>query len=143
MIGRGREMLDSDDSLEHLLGLGVASGRGNNSRAIDEVDAAHQGDVLPDFGLSGDGSSLANGLLLQRVDDGGLANVGVSNETDRNLLLVGEESGELTEKLDEGSLSEGVIDGGMEGDGGVGLGENLDPASLFKNRMSYMDIGSK
>lgn len=123
-------MLDTNDSLEDLLRLGVTSGGGNDSGAVDEVDAAHEGDVLPDLGLSGNGSGLANGLLLERVDDGRLSDVGVTDEADRNLLLVGEEGGELTEELDEGSLSERVVDGSVESDGGVSLREDLDPASL-------------
>ena len=40
------------------------------------------------------------------------------------------ENGELSKKLDEGSLSEGVVDGGVEGEGRSELGEVLDPSSL-------------
>lgn len=130
VVGGGREMLDPDDSLENLLALRVACRGGDDSRAVDEVDAAHEGDVLPHLGLSRDRGSLADGLLLERVDDGRLADVGVSYESDTDLLLVGEESGELTEELDEGSLSERVVDRGVEGDGRVRLGQDLDPSCL-------------
>lgn len=130
MVARRREVLDANDSLEDLLRLRVARRRRDDSGAVDEVDSAHEGDVLPNFGLSGDGSRLADGLLLERVDDGRLADVGVADEADRDLLLVGEEGGELAEELDEGSLSERVVDRGVEGDGGVSFGEDLDPASL-------------
>ena len=85
---------------------------------------------MPNFGLSGNRSGLANGFLLKSVDDRGFADVGVTDESDRDLLLVGEEGGELSEKLDEGSFSERVVDRRVESDGRVSLGKNLDPSSL-------------
>ena len=48
--------------------------------AVDKVDALHEGDVLPDLGLPRDGRHLADLLLLERVDDGALAHVGVADE---------------------------------------------------------------
>jgi len=42
------------------------------------------------------------------------------------------ENGELSKELDEGSLSEGVVDGGVEGEGRSELGEVLDPSSLVE-----------
>lgn len=124
------KVLDSNDTLENLLRFSVTCRRGNDTGAIDEVDSSHEGDVLPNFGLSGDRSGLANGFLLKSVDDRGFADVGVADESDRDLLLVGEEGGELSEKLDEGSFSERVVDRGVESDGRVSLGEDFDPSSL-------------
>lgn len=130
-------MLDSYDSLEDLLRLRFSSGRRDDSGTIDEINPTHQRDVLPDLRLSRDGRSLADGLLLERIDDRGFTDVGVSDESDRNLLFVGEQGGELTEELDERSFTERVVDRGVEGDGRMSLGENLDPTSLqIENRKS-------
>ena len=130
VVRGGREVLDTHDTLEDLLALRVAGGRGHDSGAVDEVDAAHEGDVLPDLGLSGDRGRLAHGLLLERVDDGRLADVRVPDEADRDLLLVREERRELAQELDEGSLSERVVDRRVEGDRRVRLGQDLDPSGL-------------
>jgi hypothetical protein len=69
--------------------LGVILVWRNDSRAIDEVDPLHQGDVLPHLGLTRDRSHSADLLLPKSVDDGRLAGVGVSDKTDRNLFPVG------------------------------------------------------
>ena len=69
VIGGVGEMLDSYDSLEDLLRLGLSSGRRNDSGTVDEVDSTHERDVLPHLRLSRDRRSLADGLLLERVDD--------------------------------------------------------------------------
>jgi hypothetical protein len=55
---------------------------------------------LPDLGLSGNRSDGTDLLLLDGVDDTGFTDVGVSDETDRNLFLVGMEDRELSQKLD-------------------------------------------
>ena len=123
-------MLYSNDSLKDLLRLGLSSRRRDDSRTIDEINSTHQRDVLPDLRLSWNRRSLAHRLLLERVDDGGFADVGVSDESDRNLLFIGEEGGKLTEELNEGSFTERVVDRGVEGDSRMRLGENLDPSSL-------------
>jgi len=60
----------------------------DDSRAIDQEDTPEQGDVLPHFGLAWNRSDFAHSLRSQGVDDGTLANVGVSNESDADLLLV-------------------------------------------------------
>ena len=49
----------------------------------------------------------ANLLLPERVDDGGLADVGVSDEADGDLRLVLVELRELTEHVDESALERG------------------------------------
>ena len=49
VLGGGGEVLDSNDSLEDGSGVGILGGDGNDSRAIDEVDSSHEGDVLPDL----------------------------------------------------------------------------------------------
>lgn len=57
--------------------------------AVDEVDALHQCDVLPDLGLSGDWSDGADLFLPECVDDGGFAGVWIANESDRDLAAIG------------------------------------------------------
>jgi hypothetical protein len=86
---------------------------------------------LPDLGLSGNRGYCADLLLLEGIDDAAFTDVGVSNQTDRNLLLVGMQNRELSQKLDKGTFTERVVDGCMEGDSRRGQGEMLDPSSLF------------
>ena len=74
---------------------------------------------MPDLRLAGYGRHAANLATLERVDDAGLADVGVADKADGDLLLVGVQLGELAEELDEGALAKGVVGGGMEGDGRV------------------------
>lgn len=97
MIRRLRQVFNTNNALEHLGCLIILCRWRHNTRAVDEVDAAHQGDVLPDLGFTGDGSHIADLLLLEGVDNGRLADVGVANEADRDLLAVREEGGELSE----------------------------------------------
>lgn len=113
------DVLDTHDTTEEDILRGVGCGGWDDTGAIDQVDALHEGDVLPDLGLSGDGSDGADLLVTESVDDGGFAGVGVADEADRNLLTVGVEAGELAEELDEGALAKGVGDGGMECEGRV------------------------
>ena len=60
----------------------------DHARAVDQEDALHQRDVLPDLGLAGYRGHLADFLGPQRVDDGALAHVWVTDEADADLLLV-------------------------------------------------------
>lgn len=112
-------MLNTDDTLEYLLRFSVFAARRHDTRAVDEVDSLHEGNVLPDFGLPRDRSDLADFLALYCVDDTALANIRIADKTDTDLLLLGHEIGELAEELNEGTFTEGVVDRGMEGDCGV------------------------
>ena len=128
MLRRVGQVLDSDDALQDFLGFRVTGRRGYDPGAVDEIDPAHEGDVLPDFGLSRDRRGLADGLLLERVDDRRLADVGVADKADRDLLLVREQGRELPEELDQAPLAERVVDRRVERDRRVRLGQDLDPA---------------
>lgn len=88
--------------------------RGHDAWAVDHVDALHEGDVLPDLCLAGNGRDDAHFLLSERVDDGGFARVGVADHADGDLLAIGVQGGELTEEGDEGAFAEGVVDVGVE-----------------------------
>ena len=61
---------------------------------------------------------------------GGFAGVGVADEADGDLLARGVQGGELAEERDEGAFAEGVGEGGVEGEGGVGLVEEAGPFCL-------------
>ena len=80
--------------------------------------------------LARDWGDVADLAAFDGVNDTALSDIRVSDETDRDLLLVGVQLGELAEELDEGALAKGVVGGGMEGDGRVARGEVLDVASL-------------
>ena len=130
VLGRGRKVLDPDDALEDGGGVRVLGRDRDDTRAVDQVDAPHEGDVLPDLSLSWDGRDRADLLLLERVDDRRLADVRVADEAHRDLLLVRVEDRELTEELDERTLPERVVDRGVEGERRRELRQVLDPASL-------------
>lgn len=98
-------------------------------------EAKQGSSLVTNLGLSGDGSDGADFLLLQGVDDAALADVGVSDETNRDLLLVRMKDGELTKELDERTFSERVVDRGVESECGGELGQVLDPSSLKMREM--------
>ena len=73
------------------------------------------------LGFAGNGSDIANLAALQGVDHAALANVGIANEADGDLLLVRVECGKLAEKRDEGAFAKGMVRRGMEGESRVTL----------------------
>lgn len=52
MVGWGREGFYTDDTFEDGGSFGVVCGGGDDAGAIDEVDSAGEGDVLPDLHAS-------------------------------------------------------------------------------------------
>ena len=123
-------MLDSNDTLEYLLRFSVFATGWDDTRAINEVDTLHESNVLPDFRLSRDRSDFADLLRLDSIDNTALADVGIANETDTDLLLFGHKIGELAEELNERTFTEGVVDGSVESDGGVSFRKMFNPTSL-------------
>ena len=123
-------ILDSDYTSQQNLLRRVRDARRNDAGTIDEVDALHQDDVLPYLRLAGYGRGLADFLLSERVDDGGLAGVGVADEADGDLFAGGVESRELAEQRDESTFAKGVRETCVEGEGGVGFVEVSDPPCL-------------
>lgn len=101
--------------------------RVDHTGTVDQIDAPHEGDVLPDFGLPRDRGHFADDFGLQGVNDGGLSGVWIADETNADLFLVVVQFGELAEEVDEGAFAEGVGERGVKGEGGVFLGEELDP----------------
>ena len=67
IVLRRGNILDSHDTLEHNVDLRVTM-RIDDARTVDQIDALHERDVLPDFGLAGDRRHVAHLLLLERVD---------------------------------------------------------------------------
>lgn len=123
-------MLNSNDTLEYLLRFSVFATGWDDTRAINEVDTLHESNVLPNFGLSRDRSDFADLLRLDSIDDTALADIGITDEADTNLLLFGHEIGELAEELNEGTFTEGVVYGSVESDGGVSFRKMFNPTSL-------------
>ena len=76
--------------LEYFFFISFARGE-HNPGTVDEEDAPHQGNVLPDFGLTCDRSDFTHFFGTQSVDDGRLPDIGVADEADGDLLLVGVE----------------------------------------------------
>lgn len=101
----------------------------NDTWAIDHVDSLGQGDVLPDLCFSRHWGALAHDLGLERVNHTRLSYVRVTDHTDGNTLLVLVEEIELSQKLNEGELSERFVDFGSESDGWGNLGQINDPLS--------------
>jgi len=75
-------------SLQHRIALRVVGVVVHHTGAVDQEDPLEQRDVLPHLGLARNRRSLADLLTTQRVDDGALAHVGVSNEANTDLLLL-------------------------------------------------------
>lgn len=86
----------------------------NDSRAVNEVDAFRERDILPDFGLTGNRRNFANLFLHQRIDDWGLADVRVADKTHRNALFVTVQLVELFQKLDQRTFAKGILHTGLE-----------------------------
>ena len=130
MLRGRRERLHTHHALQHRARVRVPCRRGHDARAVDEVDAARERDVLPHLRLAGDGRDRAHLARLERVDHRALADVRVADEADGDLLLVGVQLGELAEELDERAFAEGVVGRGVEGERGVARGQVLDVAGL-------------
>lgn len=106
MFCRRREVFHADDALEDGVRVGILGGDGYDAGTVNEVDSAHERDVLPYFGFTGDRRDGAYFFLFECVDDAGFTSVWVADESDRDLFLVRVEDGELSEELDEGSFTE-------------------------------------
>lgn len=74
---------------------------------------------MPDLGLSGNGCDLANLLLLECVDYTALTDIGIANETNRDLLFVLVEKSELTKKIEQGGFSKTMLEGSMISECGI------------------------
>lgn len=112
--------------LQHFFLVRLSGGK-YNSRAVDEEDSTHQRDVLPDFGLTGDGRHLADFLAAQGVDDGRFSNIRVADETHADLLLVAVQLAELAQQIDQRTFTKRMGHRRTEGHGGVLGAERLDP----------------
>lgn len=135
-------VLDTDDTTEQNVCLGVLGTRWHNTGAVNQKDALHERNVLPDLGLTRNGGNHAHLLLAQGVDDGRLARVGVADKTDRNLLTVAVQGRELAEQVNQTTFTERVGDGGVECKGGVFFRQVLNPRSLAKlaSRLKKKDL---
>src|SRR5688572_8865005 len=82
------------------------------------------------LGLSGNRGNGAHFVAFESVDDAALSNIGISNEADRYLLFIGMKLRELSEKLNKGAFSEGVIRRSMECNSRIAGCEVLNITSL-------------
>ena len=71
------DVFNSDNTLQHNVRLRVSMGI-DHAWTIDEIDALHERDVLPDLGLSRDRRHIAHFLLPQSVDYTALSCVRIS-----------------------------------------------------------------
>lgn len=101
-----REILHTHDTFQDRVRVGILGGDGHDTGTVNEVDPAHERDVLPYFGFTGDRRDGAYFFLFECVDDAGFTSVRVADESDRDLFLVRVQHRELTEELDEGSFTE-------------------------------------
>ena len=84
------------------------------------------------LGLAGNWRNRADLAALERVDHRALSDVRVSHKTDRYLLLVRMQLGELAQKLDKSAFAERVVRGGVESNRRVSRCQVLNVASLFE-----------
>lgn len=80
MFGWGGEGFYAHDAFEDGGGLGVFGRCGNDTGAVDEIDAFGEGDVLPDLGFSRDGRNGTDFAAFERVDNAAFSNVGIPDE---------------------------------------------------------------
>ena len=104
----------------HLFLVCLLAGR-HHPRAVNEVNLLHERDVLPHLRLAGNGGHVAHLLGAERVDHAGLAGVGVANEAHRDLLGLLVQLAQLAEQVDKRALPEGMMKGGVEGNGWIFL----------------------
>jgi len=99
----------------------------HNSRAIDQVNSLGQSNILPHFGLSRDWGNSAAVLFHQGVDHWRFSDVGVADQTNRNVFLIFMEDIELFQQLDQRSLSKGIRNRSLESESWGCLGQIFDP----------------
>lgn len=104
------DFLCPNATFENALHIIFSFRRVDRSRAIDEIYPFCESNILPNFCLSRDRGGLADFSFFERVDDAGLPDVGISNETYTNVFLVSVKDVELPEDVDESSFAEGVGD---------------------------------
>jgi len=76
------DVLNAHDAAEEDILRSICCTGRDDTRAVDQVDALHEGDVLPNLGFARDGSDRADFLVAEGVDYGGFARVGIADETD-------------------------------------------------------------
>ena len=102
----------------------------HNARTVNQVDTAHQRDVLPHLGLARNRRHIAHLLFLERIDDGAFADIRVANKPDADLLLVRVQHTKLTQKLDKTALTKAVVDRRMECKRRELFRQDFDPSCL-------------
>ena len=85
----------ADDTTEEDVFWCVVHAWRHTTRTVDQVDALHEGDVLPHLGLARDGCNCTDLLVTKGVDNGGLARVRVADKADGDLLTRRVEGREL------------------------------------------------
>lgn len=123
---RHRKFLGPHHTFEYFINFGLIL-IVDDTGAIDQENALGHRDILPHFGLTGDGSHLAASLLHQSIDDRRFTNVRVADKPDRNRLFVSVQNVELLQQLDQTSLTEWVSGGSLERDTRVFLLQVANP----------------
>src|SRR5690606_14210061 len=101
VLFRVADVFDTHYTTEEDVCLSVGLRGRDDTGAINQEDSSHERDVLPDLSLSRNRSDSADLLGAEGVDDGGFAGVGVSDQSDGDLLPIGVEGRELAEELDK------------------------------------------
>ena len=63
----------------------------------------------------------------QRVDDGRLADIGVADKANGDVLLIGAQAGQLAQQREQAALAKGVGDAGVKGESWVLLAQRRQP----------------
>jgi len=96
------------NTLKHFISVGLFRVV-DNSRAVDQVNTLSQRYILPHFCLSRNRSDLTYYFLHQSVNHRGLSDVGITNESDGNALLVSVKLVKLFEQLDQGAFTKWIF----------------------------------
>lgn len=88
--------------------------------------------MIAHFGFSRHWCDCADFAAFNSVDNTTFTNVRISNEADRYLLFVRMKLGELSQQLNQGTLSEGVVGRSMESNRRIARGEMFNVSRLSK-----------
>ena len=124
------DVLNTNTTAEQEVLIGIVLVRWDDTRTVDHVNALHQSDVLPDLGLTSDGRNNAHLLFPQSVDDGRFTSVGITDHAHGDLFTIAVERAELSEKGNQGTFTEAVVDGGVESKCGELLAKVAYPGGL-------------
>lgn len=108
VISRLVNFFSSDTTLQHTINIIFTLSRMHSTRTINQINSFSQSDILPNFSFSWNWSSSTNFPLFKWVDNTWLTNVWISYKTYTYVFFISVENVELSEQVDQWTLTEWV-----------------------------------